>query len=82
VVRLVWPGAALVAGETGALAVDAASTARASDATMAGVVATLVAAGVMGELWTGAACDGTVGAGEAVAEGAVAGEETVVADGA
>jgi hypothetical protein len=73
VVRLVWPGAALVAGEAGALAVDAASTARVSDATVAGVVATLVAAGVMGEFWNGAACDGTVGAGEVVAEGAVAG---------
>jgi hypothetical protein len=104
VVRLVWPGAALVAGDAGALAGDTASTARVSDVATEEAVAAAGAAGMFDGFWTGAACGAAVACGEAalwfgvaagdaavageavagevVAEGAVAGEETVVADGA
>jgi hypothetical protein len=52
VVRLVWPGAALVAGDAGALAVDTASTARVSDVAAVEAVAAGGATGVFDELWT------------------------------
>jgi hypothetical protein len=89
VVRLVWPGAALVAGETGALAVDTASTARASDVAAVEAVAAAGATGMLDEFWTEAACGAAVACGgaalwfgAATSDAAVAGEEADVADGA
>jgi hypothetical protein len=65
VVRLVWPGAALVAGETGAFAGDTASTARVSDVAAVEAIAAAGATGVFDGFWTGAACGAAVACGEA-----------------